>query len=360
MAAISKMALSISRLLRSSFTDSIIVFLVAVNIFLSSWSVLKGDIYFISDVARDMFLLEEVHEKAIVLIGPRASGLMFHGPLWSYLNYPGYILGGGNPVAVGWYWIFLIILFLIICFFIARQLFNKTSAGLFVLMISMYFAFHSNSLSNPNGAMFTIPFFFFFFIRYLQTLNVRFLLLHIVAAGAMIQFQIAIGVPFTILSFAYAFFFAIKRRKAKHVLAYAIVPILLGNFIVFDVRHDFIITRNALRHLGTSDSSVLILDLVRDRVNAIASGMEFLRFGPANGQTYTIIIFFLFLVLQIKHNIHRGVYLVFLYFFLGFFILSLANRFPLLPFYIFPLYPFVFLIFSSFVTSRHNRIFLFL
>ncbi|OGG13753.1 hypothetical protein A2875_02415 [Candidatus Gottesmanbacteria bacterium RIFCSPHIGHO2_01_FULL_46_14] len=343
--------------IRNNFTTLIIVFLVAINIFLSSWSVLHGDINFISDVARDMFLLDEIRQKTFVLIGPRASGLMFHGPLWSYLNYPGFVIGGGNPVFVGWYWIFLIIVFLVAGYVIAKRLFNKITATLFVLMASLYLAFHANSLSNPNGGMFAIPFFFFFFIRYIQTLRIRFLIFHIVTAAAMVQFQIAMGVPFLFLSVLFTTVFVIKKRKANHILAYALVPLLLGNFIVFDIRHEFLIAKNAFRHLGTIDSNVTMWDLVVDRARNILTGMEFLRFGPPNGQTYAIIIFFVFITIQIKNNIHRGIYLVFLYFFFGFFVLSLANRFPLLSFYVFPLHPFVFLMFASFITSPHKRVF---
>jgi len=332
----------------------------AVNIVLASWSVLHGDIHWISDIARDMFLLEEIQQKTVVLIGPRASGHMFHGPLWSYVNYPGFVIGGGNPIIVGWYWIFLIIAFLAGGYVIAKRLFNKTAAMLFVLMVSLYLAFHANSLSNPNGGMFALPFFFFFFIQYVQTLKIRFLIFHIVTAAAMVQFQIAMGVPFLFLSVLFTTVFVIKKRKANHILAYALVPLFLGNFIVFDLRHEFIIAKNAFRHLGTIDSNVTMWALFVDRVRNILTGMEFLRFGPPNGQTYAIIIFFVFIFSQIKNNIHRGIYLVFLYFFLGFFVLSLANKFPLLSFYVFPLHPFVFLIFASFITSFYKRAFVFI
>ena len=124
---------------------SLFLILTGINIFLSSWSVLYGDINFVSDIARDMFLLKEIEQKIVVLIGPRASGYMFHGPLWSYINYPGYVIGNGNPVAVGWYWIFLIILFLVGGFTIAKRLFNKDTALLIVLMTSLYLAFHAIS-----------------------------------------------------------------------------------------------------------------------------------------------------------------------------------------------------------------------
>ena len=334
--------------------------LAGINVFFASWSVLHGDINFISDVARDMFLLKEIEQKTIVLIGPRASGNMFHGPLWSYLNYPGYVIGSGNPVVAGWYWIFLIILFLVASFVIAKRLFNRNTAMLFVLMTSLYLAFHANEMFHPYGAMFLLPIFFYFFVRYAETDNIRFLVYHLLTGGAIVQFEIAIGVPFLILSIVFSLVVALKKNNPKHLLVFFIIPAVLANFILFDVRHEFILTKNALRHLGTSASNTYLLDLVRDRVMAILTKIEFLRFGPPNGQFYSMVVFIAFTCFQIVNKIHRKTYIIFLCFFLGYFSLTLFNRYHLLTFYIFPLIPFVFLIFSSFITSVFKRAFLFI
>ena len=77
------------------------------SIFFASWYVLNNDIYFGADQARDFHILREVSQKKIILIGPRASGDLFHGVGWPYLNYPLFVLGSGNPVAVGWGWVVL-------------------------------------------------------------------------------------------------------------------------------------------------------------------------------------------------------------------------------------------------------------
>src|SRR5688572_10815215 len=85
----------------------LVLFFILLNILLSSWYVLHNDLVFNSDIARDFLLFEEISQKKIVLIGPRASGIpgLFHGPLWLYVNYPAYIIGQGNPVVVGWWWV---------------------------------------------------------------------------------------------------------------------------------------------------------------------------------------------------------------------------------------------------------------
>lgn len=331
---------------------------IGVTILFASWSVMHGDINFISDVARDMFLFEEIIDKKIMLIGPRASvGGLFHGPLWSYVTLPGFLLGHGNPVVVGWYWIFLISLALIAWYAVMKQMFGKPTAMLSVLLTSLYYVFHSNSLFNPDGATFLIPIFFFFFVRYTETIKVVYLFYAIVLLGAIIQFQMAIGVPFFLLSLPIVIVLAFYHKKPLHTLTYLALPILLGNFILFDLRHEHILIKNALRHLGTHDSASTLTSLFWDRVTYLYSRIEFLRYGPPNGQIYGSILFILFLVIQLIQNVHRKKYLLFLYFFLGYFALSLLNRYNLLTHYVSPLVPFVFLIFCSFATSKFSKAF---
>ena len=141
--------------------------LIVLNLFFASWHVLHQDIKFSADIGRDFLLFKEIDQKGIILIGPRssASGL-FHGPLWVYVNYPAYFLGQGNPVAVGWGWVFFIACFTAGGFFIAKKLFDENAGYLFALMISTYMVFHADSLINPHGTLFMLPFFFFFFVRY--------------------------------------------------------------------------------------------------------------------------------------------------------------------------------------------------
>ena len=96
--------------------------LVLSSLVMATWYVLHGDILFSTDIARDFSLLDEARQKGIVLIGPRASGVgLFHGPLWLYLNFPAFIIGNGNPIIVGWFWILLIPPFLYMSFHIAKR-----------------------------------------------------------------------------------------------------------------------------------------------------------------------------------------------------------------------------------------------
>src|SRR3989344_6237178 len=107
------------------------------NIYLSSSLVGKGEVSFFNDVARDFLLFQEMDHKKIVLIGPRSStNGLFHGPLWTYINYPAYILGNGDPVVIAWFWIFLECIFLLTSFYMVRKLFNTLSAFIFIVLAS--------------------------------------------------------------------------------------------------------------------------------------------------------------------------------------------------------------------------------
>jgi len=327
----------------------------------ASWYVLHNDLTFSSDIARDFLLFGEITQKKIVLIGPKSSVFgLFHGPLWLYLNYPAYLIGNGNPVMVGWWWIFLTGLFLISCFIVARKLFGKLAAYLFTLMTALYMGFHANSYINPVGAMFVIPAFFFFFIRYVETRKLKFLIAHIFTLGLIINFEMALGIPFTILSLTSLLVIILRSPHKKHLLAFLVILIPTANFFIFDIRHQFIMVHSVLRYLSPSSGDSVrysYLNMVFDRAR-VATSVEFLRQDPGLRNLVISLIFFAFSFFQIKNKHYRLVYFSFFYFYLGFFVLTFINKGPILYFYFYPLFPLVFLVLCSFVTSAYKKIFL--
>ncbi|MGE5041796.1 MAG: hypothetical protein ACM3IJ_02745 [Candidatus Levyibacteriota bacterium] len=325
----------------------------------AAWYVLHGDIVFTSEIGRDFLLLRELDAKKIVFIGPSSSSGLFHGPLWSYLNYPAYLISGGNPVIVGWWWVVLGILFGIGNYFIGKKLFNKTVGVLFALMSSLYVSYHTRDMYNPHGAMLLIPAFFFFFVRYLQTKKLKFLIFHIILGGCIIQFQMAIGIPFIILSFAWILVYVIREKKYLDILSFGLVPVLLSNFLLFDLRHQFLITKLAFHFLGSGGRTHPAYgQLLMDRLNMMFSSVEIIRADPGGRNLLLFFILLVFLAIQFKVKKYRLIYSAFLYFYVGFFALSMINvGGPLLYFYLFPLFPLVFLIFSSFATSPFKPVF---
>lgn len=331
------------------------------NLVLASWYVLHSDLEYNSEIARDFFLMQEITQKKIVFIGPSSSTGLFHGPLWLYVNYPAFFIGNGNPLFVAWGWILFVVVFLISGFFIAKKLFDTKTAYLFTLMISVYCVFHARGFYNPHGAMLVIPAFFFFFIRYIQTLKLKYLLFHVLMAGALIQFQMAIGIPFLMLSFAYIAVVTFKAKKLKHLASYLLIVVLLSNFILFDLRHDFLLSRQTFHFSTTASREQLGIknyaSMLEQRVNFMTTGIEFLRRDPGNANLVIFIVFLAFLFFQFKDKKYTKMYRAFLYFYFGFLLLSMLNGGGILYFYLFPLFPLVFLIFASFITSRYKELF---
>ncbi len=337
----------------------LVVFLLVLNAFFASWYALHGDIYFSADVARDMWIFKEVDQKKLILIGPRSSvGGLYHGPLWIYLTYPGYLMGHGNPVFLGWYWVILYITFIAIFYFVAKSLFNKNSAILYVLLISVYLIFRTREFINPHGAFFLLPLFFFSFVRYIKTFKLRHLLLHILFAGGMIQMQMAVGIPLSALSVLAICYICWKSKHFRHLIFLSAYSIPFSTFILFDLRHEHILVRNVIRHLGTSDPHSSFLEIIFNRFVNVFRSTEFLHFNFSYINVIPSIIFFILLFGQFKESKYRQIYLWFCYFYFGFFVFSLLNRYDLLYNYTFPMYSLVFLIFSSFWTSKYRKLFL--
>ncbi len=99
---------------------------ILISTFFASWFAVNGDIIFHTDIARDFLLMEDVvKNKPITLIGPRSGGIpgVFHGPLWTYLNLPSFIIGGGNPAIVSWFWVILYLINLLIVYKIGMPYF---------------------------------------------------------------------------------------------------------------------------------------------------------------------------------------------------------------------------------------------
>lgn len=171
--------------------------LIIINVILSAWWLIHGDIRYDVDISRDFLLIEEIASiKPFTLIGSHTSiGGVFHGPFWYYLNLPAFYVSKGNPLFIGWFWWGLSIFTLIIFYYVAKKLFNKSTAVLATLLYS------ANSIINPTfglkmffppyGAVLLSPVFFYLFIKYIFEKKPKYLIFALVTLGLVIQFEMA-------------------------------------------------------------------------------------------------------------------------------------------------------------------------
>lgn len=338
--------------------------LIAFNLFLASWYVLHGDLYTHSDISRDFLLLNEISEKKIVLIGQRAGiDQLFHGPLWLYLNFPAYFLGGGNPVAVGWFWILLIAVFLTGSFYIARDLLNETAAYFYILLLSTFLISHAKDMSHPMGALFISPFFFWAFYKYVKTLKVKYLAVGVFLSGVLIQFEMAGGLPFLALFALFSAYLIVKHRKLGHFLAFLILLVPFSTFILFDISHSFIQTNGWINFLSEKSTAQNYTKILGDRFNFIISaGTSFLFVFKHEWKLMDLanrlisITFFVLVVFLTRKNVHRTLFALFLYFYFGYFFIASLKHGALLIHQAFALIPLVFLAFCALITTRYKHL----
>ena len=353
----------------NKFIKISLILIIALNIFFSMWYVLHNDIFFHTDIARDFLLLDDLAKRKLVLIGPRSSGPVgfYHGPAWMYLNFPAFLIGNGNPVVVGWFWVVLNLIFLTSSFVIAKKLFNGKTALIFVTLLSLFPSIPHptknwlNGYYNPFGAMFLMPFFFYCIVTYGKKLKIKWLILALLLNGLMFQFQVAFGGPLLILTTLFVLYTVFKKHLYKHLLAFFILLVPFSTYIAFDLRHNFSHVRAVinLAHNPYKDT-IPFLEIIKQRLGMMnMAGLHFFRephdvFGLFYAFAFAFGIYFIFKSKIIKEKLP---YFLGLYFYVGYFVLSCLHNGWLMYYYWMSIFPLVFLLFSSLETVLSKYIF---
>lgn len=345
-----------------------IVILISFNIFLSSYWLLQGDIHYDVDVSRDFLVMDDiVRNHHLTLLGPRSGAIpgVFHGPLWFYVNLPAFLIGGGNPLVVGWFWFFLSIIFLLIVFWVAMKLFDLKVALLSVLFLSVNSIINPSiglkNFYNPYGAVFLTPLFFWWFCRYIAVLNVKYLILSLLTLGFIIQFQMAFGIPILFVITIFLLTFLFRKKKLSHLISYVILLIPLSSFIVFDLKHNGLQTQAIIQYFSHKDSLLPGLsERLIDRFRSLI--FEFYDLFSPGKNIFTAFYFIFtistFIIVFYKSiNADRRIYWLFAYLFLGFWMTSLFYRGGVGN-YFWPFLPLVIIIFSSFYNYLNRKIFI--
>lgn len=344
------------------------IFLIIVNIILSSRWVFDGNIFFHTDIARDFLLMEDiVDNNPLTLIGPRSGAIpgLFHGPLWLYLNIPAFILGHGDPVIIGWFWVFLYTLSIYIAYLIGKKMFGETEGLLSALLLSVVTVLQVRSLFNPYGALLVFPLFFYTLTLYLRKRNIKVLLLSLFLLGLIIQFQMAFGVPILILTFVYLIYFFSKNRKISHILSFLVLLIPLSTFLLFDIRNNFLQINSVLSYLeGTQSHGKLDLNffqLVFLRIKeSVVDGFGVITQGNLYLSISIFLLFIFALYLNIKRKKDFFNLNLFLYFYFGFWLMTIFFKGPVWNYYFIPFIPLLILIFVSVKNYINKVLFYFL
>lgn len=344
----------------------LIFVLISLNVLLSAYWLLHGDIRYDVDISRDFLLIEEMATiKPFTLIGSHTStGGVFHGPLWYYLNLPAFFISKGNPLFIGWFWWGLSILTLIIFYYITKELFNKSTAALATLLYS------ANSIINPTyglkmffppyGAVLLSPVFFYLFIKYIFDKKPKYLALALLTLGLIIQFEMAFGIPILGLTMLFLIYFMYKNRLIKHITFFPIILLPLSTFIIFDLRHNFLQTFSAVRYLQSQyqKADIDLVVVFWEKIKGIFSDTFFLLTQDNRTLSWIYSILFVVLIFKAKMNkFSKKIYLLFIYFYFGYWLIHLSLK-PLWSSYYWPLLPLIIMLYVGLINYLPKKIFL--
>jgi len=347
--------------LKRLFKISLLLFIL-IGLGMCAYPVLHNDLGYNTDIARDFLILQDaVTTHKLPLIGPRTGGIdgLFHGPLWTWINLPVFIFSHGNPVATGWFWIFLIICLLLIVFYVSTKVFNKYVGLLSALVLSFALVGNSSSFLNPFGAVLISPLFLYFFYKYINSLKIIYLLLTFLAIGLMIQFEVAFGGPMLVLTIVYLLFFLFKTKKMSHFLSIFILLIPLSTYILFDLRHNFLQLKSILGHIGspTGNGRETFIEILQNRKDGILHTIMSIPYAPLL-ICLLVIAFFIYIALKSYKNKnlkYRQFYLLFTYFYFGYWPLSFYLNGDVQSYHVQPFLPMAIIVLcSSYLVVRRE------
>jgi len=317
-----------------------------IGVTISIYSFITGGIFFHTDIARDFLLFDDiVTNHHLALIGPHSGGIsgVFHGPAWLYLNIPAFILGQGNPWVVGTFWLVLVLLSIYLLWRIAYRLFGSTTALWTAALYSLYAITYTRNLLNPFGAVLLFALFFYFIYHYLKTSKSIHLGISLFVLGMIVQFQIAFGAPILILTVCIVLRHIIHTKKYIHMFYFFVLLIPLSTYIVFELRHDFLQIRSILTYIRTAhgDNNLPWYTFPLDRAKNILESVQLFPYWWAN----TIMIVVGYVLLRNKKITRkRNVFRLFLYYFIGYWLITLFYKGTIWQYYYWPFLPVIILL----------------
>ncbi|OGK62045.1 hypothetical protein A2334_04200 [Candidatus Roizmanbacteria bacterium RIFOXYB2_FULL_38_10] len=231
--------------------NKLAVFIILCAIFLRLWRV--GEFaMFLADQGRDAIIIKRIVTlQHLPLIGPPSSiGQVYLGPFFYYLMAPFLLLFAFNPAGLAYGVSFISIVGLVLGYFIIRKILDKKIALIFLILTSFSsqllwlarFSWNPNLL--PIFSFFTL----YFFYKSLKTEKYY----YSIAYGAFfaLSFQLHhlaafLAVPIGIVT---AIFLFRENKKTKQLLSVLIAFIaflcVTSPLILFDLKHDFLNTKN--------------------------------------------------------------------------------------------------------------------
>ena len=219
----------------------------------------NGNFLFNIDSARDFVDVREMVELGkLRLTGPTtAIDGLYSGPFWYYFLAIGYILSGGDPYSA----ILLQIVLWAIGGFFLLKLVGRWSSFLVIPIGFLWVASNNIVLANlyafnPTPVMLLTPLFIYLLVEYLEKGKGIYAILTWFLAGLFFNFEMNFGVftPIIILASVILTKNAKLLKQKWFWISGAFFVFSLLPQAIFDLRHQFLMSKAILRHLSENSS----------------------------------------------------------------------------------------------------------
>lgn len=229
---------------------------------LRAQELISHNFLFLLDQGRDMMAVKGIlYDHHATLIGPSTSLRgVFQGPLWYYLLALSAGIFGGDP----WGGILLMFILsmsvLVVIYFWVRELFGEKAAliTLFLFAVSPEAAAAATYAWNPHPMWLLVVAYIFTFYSVIYKSN-KFNILLWPTIGLMFHFQTALAVFILLASVIYIIIFQRKIILSRNfTIGIGLFLLTFLPQIIFDVRHDFLMSKSALSLITGSERGLFV------------------------------------------------------------------------------------------------------
>ena len=213
--------------------------------------------FFTYDQARDDLIVKRILvDHKFTLLGPQSSMRgVYLPPFYYYTLVPILWLSGLNPVGVDVYTALIGVLTVLLLWWVVREFFGRIPA----LIIAALYATSplivelSHRAWNPNTQPFFILLFLYLLYKLFKTKKEKFLVFSSLVYGYVINLHYGSAALFPIWVFAFIWGLVKLKRKSLVFLSLFLLFLFGAPLILFDLRHDFMLSNNIYLHFFAGD-----------------------------------------------------------------------------------------------------------
>ncbi len=252
--------------------NPVLLLILAIGFWLRIQGLLYGTFAFTYDVGRDFLAISQMITSHKPLLIGATTGLhgIFYGPTWYYILTPFFILFQGNPKGIE----FVMVLSGVLTIFFGYLLGKRMSGNLMGLIFALFLSVSqiliaiSSQIWNPNLIpMFAVILTYMILMdsKNLSKRALNYILVGLLI-GAIIDLEIVFGALFLFAILAYLILNERRVLNLKNaaLLVAGIIFVQLPR-IIFEFRHDFLMTKAFLGAFSSDDKSSLFTFVPRIR-----------------------------------------------------------------------------------------------